>query len=367
MKVLIINPILYTSETDAIPKVSSIKDTMIYSLCMGFIKNGDVPVLVAAESYRPLKQERYPFPVLWFPCLFPKVCKPRCIPLLKGLGSYLREHGSEYDYMISSEAFSLHTLQGALYAGKKLVIWHELGAHNHMMRKVPSLLWYNFVVRLFMGKIPIIPRSDEAAEFIGRYSSNVLPVRIDHGVDLDKTGYSRKKENYFVVLSQLVERKRIDRILVRFSAFCRRNREKKYQLKIIGEGPLRQKLEQQARELGEEENILFLGKQSHESLMPVLGRAKALLVNTAKDNSMVSIVESIAAGTPVITTPVPFNASYIREFDLGIVESEWGVDELNEICVHNERYVDNCIRYRDRLGNGYLAGQFNQVGGRLFQ
>ena len=36
-KILIINPILYTAETNRIPKVSSIKDTMIYALCMGFV------------------------------------------------------------------------------------------------------------------------------------------------------------------------------------------------------------------------------------------------------------------------------------------------------------------------------------------
>ena len=54
MKVLIMNPILYTSETDQIPKVESIKDTMIYALCMGFLKNGDEPVLAAADAYKPV-------------------------------------------------------------------------------------------------------------------------------------------------------------------------------------------------------------------------------------------------------------------------------------------------------------------------
>lgn len=36
MRILILNPILYTAESNAIPTVSSIKDTMIYNLCLGF-------------------------------------------------------------------------------------------------------------------------------------------------------------------------------------------------------------------------------------------------------------------------------------------------------------------------------------------
>ena len=95
MKILIMNPILYTSETDNIPRVTSIKDTMIYALCMGFVKNGDEPVLVAAEPYKPVVKEEYPFQILWFPCLYTTILKPRCFPLLKGLDRYLKKHKYE--------------------------------------------------------------------------------------------------------------------------------------------------------------------------------------------------------------------------------------------------------------------------------
>ena len=34
MKVLILNPILFTADNNVIPKVKSIKDTMIYNMCL---------------------------------------------------------------------------------------------------------------------------------------------------------------------------------------------------------------------------------------------------------------------------------------------------------------------------------------------
>lgn len=365
MKVLILNPILYTSETDRIPKTESIKDTMIYSLCMGFVKNGDEPVLAAADPYKPMRGEEYPFPVLWFPCVCTAIWKPRCFPLLKGLGGYLRKHKEEYDYIISSEVFSMLTLSAAVHARKKLIIWHELGAHNNILKKMPSRFWYFVIAKLFMRNIPVIPRSEQAAKFIGRFCGRVLPVRIDHGVDLDKISCSREKEDYFVVLSQLIERKHIDGIIDCFAAFLLKKPEKRWRLQIIGDGVLRERLEGQVRDLGLEKNVLFLGRRNHEELMPILAKARALLVNTGKDNSMVSIVESIAAGTPVVTTEVPFNADYIKSEKLGIVKNGWNERELEEICQNQQEYVINCIRYREKLSNKYLADQFNQVGGRL--
>lgn len=358
------NPIIYTSETDDIPKVKSIKDTMIYSMCMGFVKNGDEPVLVAAENYKPTGEEEYPFQILWFSCALCWICKPRCLPWLKGLATYLRKNAKQFDYIISSEVFSLATLSGVLYAKNKMIVWHELGAHNRILKQLPSKFWYNVIVKLCFKNVPVIPRSDRAAEFISKYCDNVLWIRIDHGIELEKITYSRKKENYFVVLSQLIERKHIDGIITRFSGF-RKGAYEKYCLLIIGDGNLRQELENQVKKLDEEKYIYFLGKLDHRSLIPILAKAKALLINTSKDNSMVSIVESIGAGTPILTTSVPFNSSYIQRENLGIVRDGWDERALMQICDNNDFYVNNCIKYRDKISNEYLAKQFNQIGGSL--
>ena len=364
MKILIMNPILYTAETDNIPKVASIKDTMIYALCEGFIQNGDEPVLIAARDYEPETEEIYPFSIIWMPCVFKRIFKPRCLPYLQGLGRYLRKHKQEYDYIISSEVFSMLTLNGAVFAREKLLIWHELGAHNNILNKFPSKIWYNFFARIFFRNIPIIPRSEKARHFISRFCNKVLDITIDHGVDLKKINFSSKKENYFVVVSQLIDRKHIDGIIQHFADFNIK-RDNTFELKIIGDGILKEKLVQQVKELKLQERVLFSGKLDHKELMPILAKAKALLINTSKDNSMVSITESIAAGTPVITTSVPFNVDYIKAEALGIVKDNWAEKELLEICNNNEFYVNNCIRYRQKLSNRHMAREFNQVGGRL--
>ena len=66
MRILILNPILYTAESNAIPTVSSIKDTMIYNLCLGFKQLGHDITLAAAMEYQPCKKEEYDFKILFF-------------------------------------------------------------------------------------------------------------------------------------------------------------------------------------------------------------------------------------------------------------------------------------------------------------
>ena len=81
---------------------------------------------------------------------------------------------------------------------------------------------------------------------------------------------------------------------------------------------------------------------------------------------MVSIVESIALGTPVVTTSVPYNASYIRREELGIVEDDWSSDTLVRIASENERYAANCLAYRHKLSNVACAERFLELAALAF-
>lgn len=359
MRILIINPILYTAETDSIPKVESIKDTMIYTMCMGFLEIGHEPVLIAASDFRPERREEYPFEIVWMDTVYKRICKPRCLPFMPKLGSYIKENKNRIDGIITSEVFSLHSFTAVRQMRNKTIIWHELGAHNKVFHYFPSRLWYNIIARFFLGNVRIIARSEHAGKFIGRYCRNVSETIIEHGVDVRRIKAKQQKKNHFVVVSQLIPRKRIEKIINIFAAFEKQSSETRgYILDIAGRGGQEQQLKEQAAALLIADKVIFHGHMTHEELAPVIADAKAMLVYTKKDNSMVSIAESIAAGTPVITTTVPFNASYIKREKLGIAQDDWGVDALNKICGKNEEYVRSCIRYRDKLSAEYCCERF---------
>ena len=109
------------------------------------------------------------------------------------------------------------------------------------------------------------------------------------------------------------------------------------------------------------DRIVFCGQMTHAQLLPVVAGSEALLVYTSKDNNMVSIVESIAVGTPVVTTSVPYNAAYIRREQLGIAEDDWTEEALIKIVEDNGLYRQNCLRYRRKLSNTFCAERFMDV------
>lgn len=365
-KILIINPILYTAETNNIPRVNSIKDTMIYAMCMGFVHGGHKVTLIAAQDYRPVQEEEYPFRVLFMKTIWHKIFLPRCFPYMPQLRGYLKRH-KEFDLILSSEVFATWSYTAVRMYPEKTILWHELAAHNHMLHRIPSKLWYSGVARFLMRKAVVVPRSEAAAAFIGQFMKRVSGTVIDHGVDLEKLDAIAclpfpEKKRQFVVVSQLIERKRIHRILEVFAELIARGYGD-YQLYLIGRGEREGALRAQAEKLALQDKVVFCGQMTHAQLLPVVAASKALLVYTGKDNSMVSIVESIAVGTPVVTTEVPYNAAYIRREQLGIAEDEWTVEALVKIIKDNEFYRQNCLRYRMKLSTKYCAEQFLHIFG----
>ena len=153
---------------------------------------------------------------------------------------------------------------------------------------------------------------------------------------------------------------KIDGILEKFAKYLDRYNST-CRLYIIGEGELKEKLQRMAQTLGIAPNVIFTGKMTHDELLPILSKSKALLVNTVKDNNMISIVEAIAVGTPIVTTDVPLNSTYIKDYQLGIAKKQWDESDLNDVVSNSEMYIENCMKYRYKLSTKQRVEQFLEI------
>lgn len=196
-------------------------------------------------------------------------------------------------------------------------------------------------------------------KFISKYCKNVSNVIIDHGVNTDKFIHCENKDNQFAISSQLIPRKHIEKSIRAFANYLKKF-DSNAKLYIMGEGEEKENLKALAKKLNADENIIFTGKLNHSDLIEILKKSKAMLVYTEKDNNMVSIVESIALATPIITTSVPYNSSYIKANELGIVKDDWNEDDLNKIACDN-KYINSCMNYRKYLPTEYKAEQFISI------
>lgn len=75
-----------------------------------------------------------------------------------------------------------------------------------------------------------------------------------------------------------------------------------FELHIAGDGIERSNLERQARDLGVEKNIRFLGMQSREQMRDLMQECDAFVLSSLHETFGVVLVEALASGKPVIAT-----------------------------------------------------------------
>jgi glycosyltransferase involved in cell wall biosynthesis len=90
-------------------------------------------------------------------------------------------------------------------------------------------------------------------------------------------------------------------------------------LVIAGEGPDRAQLEERARELGIAERVSFLGAQPRERVVELFRAADAAILSSSWENFPHTVVEALAAGTPVLAMEAGGVAEVVRDGENGLL------------------------------------------------
>ena len=345
MKILFVNPWVYTSETRKIHRKKSIRDTMSYGLCSTFAEMGHDITLVEDINFKPTEEEQYPFKVLYVEPKLKGIFITNKLPWYPELKKHLKEN--YYDLLICSEAFFTSTYTCVRMFPKKTIVWQELALFQRAFFKIPAKLWYRIIVKYFYKNVRIVPRSLKAMKFIAAFSNNVSKTVIDHGVNLDEFKISNERKKQFIIISQLIPRKRIEKSIYAFEKFVEKY-DSNFKLIIVGDGEQRAELEQIAANTRCAEDIIFKGFLTHDKIVDDLSKSYALLVSTDQDNNILTINEALASGCPVVTNMTPYMSDFIKEQKLGIAKDEWNEDSLNEV-VTNQEYVKKCKMVREQL------------------
>ena len=97
---------------------------------------------------------------------------------------------------------------------------------------------------------------------------------------------------------------------------------------LVGDGPDRPALERRAHELGIMRETLFLGYQ--EDVGPLYAAFDALVLPSGNEGTPVSVIEALAAGTPVVATRVGGVPDVVRDGEDGFLVEPGASDELSE-------------------------------------
>lgn len=93
----------------------------------------------------------------------------------------------------------------------------------------------------------------------------------------------------------------------------------KLKLLIVGDGPARPELIQQAEALGITDTVIFPGKVMHDDIPPYLALGSLYATASLSDTNSISMLEGMASGLPVLQLYDPLNGDQVTEGVNGFV------------------------------------------------
>ena len=133
------------------------------------------------------------------------------------------------------------------------------------------------------------------------------------------------------VLMHISNFRRVKRVKDVVRVFARVNEQVDSMLVMVGDGPERHDAEQEARQLGVEKQVQFLGKI--DSVAPLLAAADLFLLPTDAESFGLSALEALASGTPVIGTNVGGLPEVVRDGETGVLCGVGDVDGMSGAAI----------------------------------
>jgi glycosyltransferase involved in cell wall biosynthesis len=166
----------------------------------------------------------------------------------------------------------------------------------------------SFVNQLIPGKLKaqtLLVSNERAKQALPAGVKGTIIEFAENGVDLSvwqSATSSPKKPNqrvHFVFMGRLIDWKAVDLLLEAFSPVAAKTDAI---LEIIGDGKLRQSLEEQATRLGLHDNVIFTGWLSQQQCARQLQRADGLVLPSLLECGGAVILEAMAMELPIIAT-----------------------------------------------------------------
>ena len=125
------------------------------------------------------------------------------------------------------------------------------------------------------------------------------------------------------------------------------------ELLIVGEGPLRQALQDEAERLGVAGRVRFLGSRPHAELPEIYAAADLLVLASSREGWANVLLEAMACGTPVVASPIPGNPEVVRVREAGLIAAEntpAGLAEAARDLLDNSPERADTRAYAERFG-----------------
>lgn len=227
------------------------------------------------------------------------------------------------------------------YRGRVVVTWHSDVIRQLRLAKVFNPV-QRFLLRNCAAVISTSPNYIESSEELSQLKTRcrVIPYGIDFGEfqNPDPAAVVSLRERFGprIILSvgRLVYYKGVENLIHAMTKI-------EANLLIVGDGPLRHSLQQQARELGVADRIFFLGEIQNRQIVPYYHASDVFVLPSVARSEAFGIVqlEAMACGKPVVNTHLASGVPFVS------IDGETGITVMpgspDAIGVAVNRFLDD--------------------------
>jgi len=194
-----------------------------------------------------------------------------------------------------------------------VVTWHEYWGANYWKEYLPGLKGrIGSLVEAFVIRLPdqLITVSDEVTQkVVEALGSNTKVFQLNSGLPFTAMDSIEvvKSTKTILYVGRLIEHKRVDVLISAYRQLIAEKKFKDFKLEIIGAGPEERTLKALAKDLT---NCVFIGElTSNTQVWESIKAAGLLVLPSEREGFGLVVAESLALGTPVVTSNNSNNAA----------------------------------------------------------
>lgn len=238
---------------------------------------------------------------------------------------YLKKHCKTNQYDIAVCHYAIPSGEVGLFLKKKFNIPYIVISHGHDIPWVfPKQMFkfhlatYFWLKKIFLNAKKTVLLTNEmkshADKFLGEnYASNNVVIPNGCNNELFKPDYSKKSNQFKIIfVGRMVDQKDPFTFLKAVKTISQK-KEMDFMVHILGDGPLRSKMEAYVADNKLNNKIIFKGWVSKPEMLQAYQSANLQVISSTYEAMSIAALEALSSGQYLISTPVSGNNELIEE------------------------------------------------------